>query len=99
VLESDRDRQVEVEWDVKKKAPHTAKVRLATEDRKGVLASVSNAISACEANIASASVQRTKTQKSLIVFAVEVVDVEHLNRVLNALHQVKGVYQVERLRH
>jgi GTP pyrophosphokinase len=99
VLESDRDRQIEVEWDVKKKAPHTAKIRLATEDRKGVLASVSNAISACEANIASASVQRTKTQKSLIVFAVEVVDVEHLNRVLNALHQVKGVYQVERLRH
>jgi GTP pyrophosphokinase len=99
VLESDKDRQIEVEWDLKKKAPHTAKIRLATEDRKGVLASVSNAISACEANIASASVQRTKTQKSLIVFAVEVEDVEHLNRVINALHQVKGVYQVERLRH
>jgi GTP pyrophosphokinase len=99
VLESDAERRVEVEWDVKKKASHTAKIRLATEDRKGVLASVSNAVSACEANIASASVQRTKTEKSLIVFTVEVVDVEHLNRVMNALHQVKGVYQVERLRH
>ena len=99
VLESDAERRVEIEWDVKKKASHTAKIRLATEDRKGVLASVSNAVSACEANIASASVQRTKTEKSLIVFTVEVVDVEHLNRVINALHQVKGVYQVERLRH
>jgi GTP pyrophosphokinase len=99
VLESDADRQVEVEWDVKKKASHTARIRLATEDRKGVLANVSNAVSACEANIASASVQRTKTQKSLIVFTIEVADVEHLNRVIGALHQVKGVYQVERLRH
>lgn len=99
VLESDAERRVEVEWDIKKKAPHTARIRLATEDRKGVLASVSNAISACEANIASATVQRTRTHKSMIVFAVEVVDVEHLNRVINALHQVKGVYQVERLRH
>lgn len=99
VLESDAERRVEVEWDIKKKAPHTARIRLATEDRKGVLASVSNAISACEANIASATVQRTRTHKSMIVFAVEVVDVEHLNRVINALHQVKGVYQIERLRH
>ncbi|MDD4457341.1 MAG: TGS domain-containing protein, partial [Syntrophotalea acetylenica] len=99
VLESDAERRVEVEWDIKKKAPHTARIRRATEDRKGVLASVSNAISACEANIASATVQRTRTHKSMIVFAVEVVDVEHLNRVINALHQVKGVYQVERLRH
>lgn len=99
VLESDAERRVEVEWDVKKKAAHTAKIRLATEDRKGVLASVSNAISACEANIASANVQRTKSHKSLLVFSVEVVDVEHLNRVISALHQVKGVYKVERLRH
>jgi GTP pyrophosphokinase len=99
VLQSDPARLVEVEWDLRKKVPHTARIRLTTADQKGVLASVSNAISACEANIASANVYRTKTLKSLIVFAIEVEDVDHLNQVINALHQIKGVYKVERLRH
>jgi GTP pyrophosphokinase len=98
-LQSDPARLVEVEWDLRKKVPHTARIRLTTADQKGVLASVSNAISACEANIASANVYRTKTLKSLIVFAIEVEDVDHLNQVINALHQIKGVYRVERLRH
>jgi GTP diphosphokinase / guanosine-3',5'-bis(diphosphate) 3'-diphosphatase len=90
---------VEVEWDRKKKVPHTAHIRIHSVDQKGVLAAVTNAVSACEANIVSANVQTSPDQKGVIVFAVSVEDVQHLNRVINALLKVKGVQRVERLRH
>jgi len=99
VLQSDPARRVEVEWDLKKKVPHTAHIRIHSVDQKGVLAAVTNAVSACEANIVSANVQTSPDQKGVIVFAVSVEDVQHLNRVINALLKVKGVQRVERLRH
>lgn len=98
VLEADPDRRVDIEWDMKKKASRPIKIRVHCIDQKGMLAGITGAITNCEANIISASVHSTGDGKGVNNFVVDVQSLEHLTKVINALHKVKGVYKVERLR-
>jgi len=96
--EGDPERRIEVEWDMKKKSTRPAKIRVSCVDQKGMLASITGAITNCEANIISASVHSTPDRKGINIFEVDVQNLDHLNRVINALLKVKGVYKVERMR-
>jgi len=96
--EGDPQRRIEVEWDLKKKSTRPVKVRVHCQDQKGMLASITGAITNCEANIVSASVMSTPDQRGVNNFELDVQDLDHLNRVINALLKIKGVYKVERLR-
>ncbi len=98
ILEGDPERRLEVEWDMKKKASRPAKIRVFCVDQKGMLAGITGAITNSEANIISANVLSTPDHKGLNTFEVDVQDLDHLNRVINALLKVKGVYKVERMR-
>ena len=98
VMEGDPERRIEVEWDLKKKATRPAKVRVYCVDQKGMLAGITGAITNCEANIISANVLSTPDHKGVNTFEVDVQDLDHLNRVINALLKIKGVYKVERMR-
>jgi len=98
VHETDPERRVAVEWDRKKKASRSVRIRVFCEDQKGMLAGITTAITNCEANIISASVHSTADHKGVNNFEVDVQDLEHLNRVRQALLKIKGVYKVERLR-
>ncbi len=98
IVEGDLERRVEVEWDMKKKASRPAKIRVFCEDQKGMLAGITGAITNSEANIVSAKILSTPDHKGINNFEVDVQDLDHLNRVINAIMKVKGVYQVERVK-
>ena len=95
---SDPERRIDVEWDLKKKATRPVKVRVYCYDQQGMLASITGAITNCEANIVSASIMSTPDHRGLNNFELDVQDLAHLNRVINSLLKIKGVYKVERLR-
>ncbi|BCR05173.1 GTP pyrophosphokinase [Desulfuromonas versatilis] len=97
-MEGDPERRIEVEWDKKRKATRAAKIRVYCFDQKGMLTGITGAISNCEANIISANVHSTPDRRGVNTFEVDVQDLEHLNQVINALMQLKGVYKVERMR-
>lgn len=97
-LASDPERRIDVEWDLKKKSTRPVKVRVYCYDQQGMLASITGAITNCEANIVSASINSTPDHRGLNNFELDVQDLAHLNRVINALLKIKGVYKVERLR-
>jgi GTP diphosphokinase / guanosine-3',5'-bis(diphosphate) 3'-diphosphatase len=96
-LESDPERRVDVAWNRDKKTALPAKIKVACHDQKGILANISLAITNCEANITSASIQSTVDKRGINIFEVEVTDLEHLNRLKAAIMKVKGVIKVERL--
>ena len=56
------------------------------------------AITKCEANIARASAYSTGDGRAVNTFELNVSDVNHLNRVLDAIRKLKGVLRVERIR-
>ncbi len=88
---------MEVSWNLDQITSHQVKIRVMCADLKGMLVAMSTAISAQEANIASASLKTTIDQKALCFFDVQIKDLEHLKRVKMALRGVKGVYQVTRM--
>ena len=97
-MESDPERRVHVAWNKLKSAVLPVKIRVLCHDVKGILATISLAIANCEANIASAHIQSTIDQRGENIFEVNVIDLAHLQRVMNALMKVKGVIKVERIK-
>jgi GTP pyrophosphokinase len=97
-LDDDPHRKVEVEWDSKKEYIYPVRIRIYSEDKKGLLAEISKSISSNEANIKNAMVDTTEDKNAVSTFEVEIRDLNHLNKVIRALGKIKGVHQVERMR-
>ncbi len=90
------DRKVEVAWTTDKDVNYPVKLNVITADQKGMLAAVSNAISAAEANILEANVVTTPDQSAHFTFVAEVRDSAHLKKVFSGIKQVGGVMRVSR---
>jgi GTP pyrophosphokinase len=63
-----------------------------------VLAAITKVIAKCESNILRASIYTTDEGRGILSFEVDVLDVQHLNRVMEGIQKVKGVLQVERVK-
>ena len=97
-LESDPERRIDVAWSREKTSVLPVKIRVLCHDVKGILANITMAITNSEANISSAHIQSTIDQRGENTFEVNVVDLAHLQKVMNAVMKVKGVIKVERLK-
>jgi GTP pyrophosphokinase len=95
----DRERQTQVYWDERAKIPHQVKIRVSIgQDRPGLLAEISTAISSTNANIAQAEIKVTEEKRGLNTFVLEVFDLKQLQDAIQAIRRVKGVMRVERIR-
>jgi (p)ppGpp synthase/HD superfamily hydrolase len=74
------------------------RVRVLSADEPGLLALMSQTISSCAVNIASANIRTTKDQKAIAIFEIQVADTSQLQKVMSALEAKKGVIAVDRVR-
>lgn len=97
-LDTDADRRIEVRWNTALEAPvkRAVRIRVLSQDETGLLALMSQTITGCGVNIASANIRTTKDKKAIAIFEVEVSSMDQLNRVMGALESKKGVIAVER---
>lgn len=97
-LDTDSERRIEVNWNKTLVAPvkRAVRIRVLSNDDTGLLAVMSQTITACGVNIASANIRTTKDKKAIALFEVEVGNKDQLNRVMSALESKKGVISVER---
>ena len=98
VLETDPGRHIEVAWDLATKTSHAVKIRVYCSDIKGILSNITGAITKGEANIIRASAYATGDGRAVNTFEIDVNDVAHLGRVIDAVRKLKGVQRVERIR-
>ncbi len=100
-IDNDQERRVDVQWNLKDKVgtiKRHVKIRVLSLDEPGLLALMSQTISACGVNIASANIRTTKDRKAIALFDVEVNDLSQLHKVSSALEAKRGVISVERVR-
>jgi GTP pyrophosphokinase len=64
-MDSDPNRRVDVEWDANKEYSYPVRIRVYSDDKKGILAEISSSISANEANITNARVETTDEKKAI----------------------------------
>jgi guanosine-3',5'-bis(diphosphate) 3'-pyrophosphohydrolase len=97
----DRERLINVEWDREESAAATRPVRIAVylgNDRPGLLAEITGAISARNGNITKAEVTVTEDKKGINHFVVEVTDLSQLQGIMSAIRDIRDVTNVERVR-
>ena len=97
-VDNDPNRKVEVEWDSDKEYIYPVRIRVISDDRKGMLAEISSSISANEANITNARVDTSEERVAIGTFEVEIRDLNHLKKVIKGIEKIKGVNRVERMR-
>src|SRR2546425_38549 len=99
----DRERLINVEWDVETPALEPAKrpVRIAVyigNDRPGLLSEITGAIGSKNGNITKAEVTVTDDRRGINNFVVEVADLSQLQDIMTAIRDVPDVINVERVR-
>jgi GTP pyrophosphokinase len=93
----DPERRMDVEWDKGKDAsPYTVRLKIAVEDRRGILAEVSSCIAGINTNIRDVEATVDADQLGSIRITVEIADLRHLEKVMKAIRGVDGVVAVER---
>jgi (p)ppGpp synthase/HD superfamily hydrolase len=98
LLAVDPQRHIDVSWDMNAKSLHPVKVEVLSEDRHGLLAAMSKAISETGVNIANANVRTLSDQRALNVFEVMVTNAAALNQVIRNLSAIRGVVKVDRVK-
>jgi guanosine-3',5'-bis(diphosphate) 3'-pyrophosphohydrolase len=97
LLATDPQRRIEVHWSADAKTVHRAQIYLITQNKKGMLAAVSNAISMDDANIVELEAKTSADNLSTSNIVLEVENLEHLSRLLQHLRQIDGVIEARRL--
>src|SRR6266404_55131 len=91
------ERIVTVEWAAKpEKTAYAVKLLAVTENRTGMIAGITGAISDMKTGIRDARASIGPDQKGRIEVTVEVFDVKHLDKVMGSIKNVSGVLDVER---
>ena len=100
VFALDPARRIEVDWDAASDVRRAVEIRVLSKDEPGMLAKITNTISAAGINIGSARVTTNETRGTGAeqFFELWVQDIQTLAAVMKEIRRVKGVRSVERLR-
>jgi GTP pyrophosphokinase len=97
VLEMDPLRRVDVAWDDRASdVKRPVSIRVVTDDRPGVLARISQAISEAGMNISQATCRTTGNERAVNTFEVSTGDAKQLRSVMRTIEKLDGVVSVER---
>ena len=94
---TDPQRWIDVEWATSQEANHRVEIQVSAENRKGVFAAISSAISTDDADIVEISAHTTAADTADFHIAVEVEGLEHLHRLLQHLRQMEQVISARRV--
>src|SRR5436190_6081053 len=93
-----RERIVAVEWASRpEKTAYAVKLLAITENRTGMIAGITGAISDMKTGIRDARASVAPDERGRIEVTVEAFDVKHLDKVISSVKTVPGVLDVERL--
>jgi GTP diphosphokinase / guanosine-3',5'-bis(diphosphate) 3'-diphosphatase len=95
-----KERTIDVDWLAEdQQASYPVTISVITENRQGLLAAVTSAISNIKTDIRDAHAALSADGHGIMDITTEVYDVKHLERVIKAVKSVDGVLEVERTSH
>ena len=96
-LQLDPERKVEVRWDTRGSVPRSVQLKVVTEDKPGILATMSQTFSGAGVNILNANCKTRRDNRATNMFLVTVKDAVQLRRVMKDIENLSGVHSVERV--
>ena len=95
-LYEEKERIIDVEWDVEKEQHFHVHLSVIGEDRKNLLKDITLCISKQEINIINVSFS-TEELYAKGNLNIEVKNIQHLTKVINSIRKLSGVFSVERV--
>ncbi|MGO1544864.1 MAG: RelA/SpoT family protein [Gulosibacter sp.] len=96
-LERQPERMIDVEWAERSQALFLVNIQVEALDRAGLLSEITHVLSEYHVNILSASVHTSKARVAISKFSFQMGDTTHLDRLLSAVRQIDGIYDVYRV--
>jgi GTP diphosphokinase / guanosine-3',5'-bis(diphosphate) 3'-diphosphatase len=97
VQAADSLRVVDATWDDQLSLDHVVHLEVHADDKVGLLAVISGVFASNNSNIVRADMRSTDENGARGTFTVSVKNLEHLNRIITGLKNIKGVHKVDRL--
>jgi len=97
-FQSESERLVHVEWDTGEKMIYPTRISIVTQDKPGLLATISSVLAECDVNIIRANVQQGSNKRAYFDLSIEIHDLEQLNHTLKKVQKVDGVIFLERVK-
>ena len=94
--QNDQEKWVHVEWEPDVKRDFSVRIRMYASNQRGVLATVSSAISDTDANIVNVEMKDRDDRYTLLRFIIEVQNRRHLADVLRRIRTLKSISQISR---
>lgn len=93
----EKERLIKAEWENGAEITYIAKIRVLCKDIPGIFAKVANTVSDTNTNIRKALAEAFPDGNAKIDLSIDVKDISHLEKILKALKDIKGVLSVRRL--
>lgn len=97
LLTADSERVLHATWDEEQQLRRLVKLGVESQNRMGMLATISGVFSSNDADIAQAKISTMDNEIAYGTFVVYVRNLDHLTRLMTSLRSVRGVLKVERL--
>jgi GTP pyrophosphokinase len=97
-LKGESDRILEVGWHDASVNSSIVHIQIVTNDKTGMLATISIVFAELKINITRASVNQGPNKRAYFDFSIEVSDLDNLNKALSQVKKVEGVLYVERIK-
>lgn len=95
-LLKEENRTIDVSWVEEKQASYNVDIEIAANDRSGLLADITKALSTAKANIVGINAKTGKDRIAIIELTLETKNIDELNSILKAVRKVDSVYEVTR---
>ena len=95
-LLKEENRIIDVSWVEEKQASYNVDIEISANDRSGLLADITKALTSAKANIVGINARAGKDRIAIIELTVETKNIDELNSILKALRKVDSVYEVTR---
>ncbi|ATE61793.1 RelA/SpoT family protein [Thauera sinica] len=97
-LRGDRGRWVDVEWETGSDRLFDVRIRVLTQNQRGVLAKVASSISEEDCNIQTVNMDNEQGDYTALNLTLQVRDRPHLARVVRAVRRIPEVVRIGRVR-
>jgi guanosine-3',5'-bis(diphosphate) 3'-pyrophosphohydrolase len=94
--QNDQEKWIHVEWEADVKRDFEVKIQMYAGNQRGVLATVSSAISDTDANIVNVAMKDRDDRYTLLTFIIEVQNRRHLADVIRRIRTLKSISQITR---
>ncbi|MFW2368937.1 MAG: RelA/SpoT family protein [Desulforhopalus sp.] len=97
LLSSDPTRWIDVSWAGIAEKTYKARINVSAENKRGIFAEISSAISLDNANIVDIAAHTTPTDQAEMTISLEVENLDHLKSLMQHIQQLPAVITVRRL--